>query len=87
MTTSQEQKLNDVHDIALRMEGKFDLIDERIKTHRELLIEHEKNLMEHSKQLSLLDKDKNKVIGAIWLGGTGVFGMVIAFIYNIFKHS
>ena len=86
MTPSQENKLNDVHDIALRMEGKFDLIDERMKTHRELLIEHEKNILDHAKQISTLNADKNKVVGAIWLGGTGFFAMIITFIYNFFKH-
>lgn len=86
MTPNQEQKLNDVHDIALRMEGKFDLIDERMKTHRELLIEHEKNILDHAKQISALNADKNKVVGAMWLAGTGFFSVIITFIYNIFKH-
>lgn len=86
MTPQQENKLDAVHDIALRMEGRFDLIDERMKTHKELLIEHEKNILDHAKQISALKEDKNKVVGAIWLVGTGFFSVVITYIYNIFKH-
>lgn len=86
MTENQEQKLNDVHDAILRMEGRFNVMDERIKTNREFLLEHEQLHLKSQKEIDTLKADKNKVVGALWLMGTGFLAMVGAFIISLFKH-
>lgn len=84
MTPAQEQKLDKLYEATLRMEGRFNVIDEKISTHRELILEHEGNHIEINKRLGGLEADKNKVVGALWLTGTGFFAAVGTFVLSFF---
>lgn len=84
MTPGQEQKLDELYKLALRMEGKFDVVNEKLATHRDLILEHEGNHIEINKRLGGLEADKNKVVGALWLTGTGFFAAVGTFVLSFF---
>lgn len=85
MTPAQERKIDMLNDTCLRMEGKFNLLEERISQHRDSILDQEKDLTQSRKRLENLEGDRNKVIGAMWLGGTSIFSAAIAFVYSVLK--
>ncbi len=87
MTTSQESKLDRLHDIALRMEGKISLVDQSMKAIDKRIQDNEDDIFSAKKDIATLQSDKDKVVGALWLTGTSVFGLVVAFFANLFKHN
>jgi len=87
MTPAQEAKMDEIYAITLRTEGKFNLIDAQLKAHEKNHLKHEKFSIDILEDISSLKADKNKVVGAIWLTGSGFFAMVMAYIISFFtKH-
>jgi hypothetical protein len=85
MTPEQEKKLDAVFEIAVRTEGKFDLVNEKISQHREAILDQEKNLAHNNKRVASLEGDRNKVLGAMWVTCTTAFGLAVTFIISLFK--
>lgn len=87
MTPAQEAKMDEIYAITLRTEGKFNLIDAQLKAHEKSHLEHKECSAGMLEEIGILKADKNKVVGAIWLTGSGFFAMVMAYIISFFtKH-
>lgn len=85
MNLQQEEKLNAVHDLALIINERLELMNERINTNRTNLIEHEKEFFEIKKDVAQIQADSNKAKGAIWVFVSGFAAAVLAFIVSLFK--
>lgn len=82
MTPSQEAKLDALNATCIRMEGKFNLIDEKQTQHREAILDQEKQLIESKKRIDGLDGDRNKVIGAMWVACSSAFIAAFTFVIS-----
>ena len=91
MTPVQETKLDRVHDIVIRLEERLNNHEQRfikdLKDHRDLIVDHERQHISIKAEVQSLREDRSKVMGALWLTGTGVFASIIAFIASYFKHN
>lgn len=89
MTESQEKKLDDLHAAVLRLEGattgRFGIIEERLYQNTKSITENEKNTAEVDARVRVVEADRNKVIGVIWLSCTTFFLGAIAFIGSLLK--
>lgn len=85
MTPEQEKKLDAVYEIALRTEGKFDLVNEKIGQHREAILDHEKMFIEEDKRLKSLESSRDKVIGGMWVTCSTSFLAIIGFVVSLFR--
>lgn len=80
MTPAQEKIMMEIRDTTIRMEGRMNLQDERIRMNTE-------DIYKSKEDIGTLKADKNKVIGAMWVFATGFFTMVIGFLVSLFKHN
>lgn len=84
MTENQEEKLNAVHDAVLRMEGRFDVMDERIEGNREAILSQERARLIQASEIETLKQNKAFVLGAAWVIASSAFLSLVGFIISLF---
>lgn len=89
LSPAQEKKLDDVYDAMLRVEGKFNLNDVRMAQHREAILDQQKQISatknDLDTRLEILEADRNKVVGAIWVTCSSAFAACLAFVVSWFR--
>ncbi len=92
MTVSQEKKFDEMHKIVMEMHGDMKAYKVTQDNHREGIQKISKGLADTDEVVSDIVADRNKALGAMWVGGflgiggflTGLGSLVLSFFT---KHS
>ncbi len=85
MTPAQEKKFDDMYTAVLRMEGKFNLHEERLANSVKEIEEQAEKTEEINTRVEVIEADRNKVIGVIWLSCSTAFLGALAFLGSLLK--
>lgn len=84
---SDERKLDEIYKMVMEMHGDLKVYKVVLDDHREHIIKNALKIDELEKVQHVIIADKNKILGAAWLGailGTTGIG---AFLLQLFKHN